>query len=123
MHLKKELLKLGIEATLEKKSDTPIIYEAKIKIPASLKFFEGHFPSNPILPAFAAIEISLEIGRSLKLLPQQIKKIPNAKFLNALKPETEIKILIRRYDTSIDFEWQHEEESQWKKACDISIEV
>lgn len=123
MHLKKALPKLDLVANLEEKNEAPLIYVATLKIPASLKFFEGHFPSNPILPAFAAIEISLEIGRSLKLLPQQIKKIPNAKFLNALKPETEIKILIRRYDTSIDFEWQIEDQLQWKKACDISIET
>ena len=41
--------------------------EAFFIIP-QLKFIEGHFPENPILPAFATLEISLALGRKLDLL-------------------------------------------------------
>lgn len=119
MHLKD----FGIEASIQEMTQAPVRYEASFTVPPHLKFFEGHFPDNPILPAFASIEISLALGRDLKLIPEKVNKIPNAKFLATVKPNTPVKVLIKDYKSSIDFEWQIEELGQWKKACEVSVEV
>jgi 3-hydroxyacyl-[acyl-carrier-protein] dehydratase len=119
MHLKE----FGIEASIKESIEAPLRYEAQFKVPISLKYFEGHFPNNPVLPAFASVEISLALGRDLKLLPEKVKKISNAKFLAIVKPEAVVKILVKTYESSVDFEWQVEEQGQWKKACDVSVSV
>ncbi len=119
MHLRK----FGIEAQLIDKDEAPIVHEAAFSVPADLKFLEGHFPNNPVLPAFATLEISLALGRDLGLLPLTAKSIPNAKFLAIIKPDTKLRVLVRNYKTSIDFEWLIEENSGWKKAGEVSVAI
>lgn len=116
------LKEFDIEASITECQETPLRFVAQFKIPPTLKYFEGHFPSNPVLPAFASIEISIALGRDLRIIPSLIKKIPNAKFLAVVKPNDTVKILVRIYDNSVDFEWQLDELGQWKKACELSIE-
>lgn len=55
-------------------------------VPADLPFFQGHFPEQPILPAVATIDLSIQwlgsqLGRKLSL-----KKIKNAKFTAPISP-------------------------------------
>lgn len=119
MHLRK----FGIEAQLLERDEGPLVFEAEFSVPADLKFFEGHFPNNPVLPAFATLEISLALGRDLGLLPLTAKSIPNAKFLAVIKPNSKIRVLLRNYKTTLDFEWQIEENSSWKKAGEVSVAV
>lgn len=114
---------LGIEASIKDIENPPTRFEAKLTIPSSLKYFEGHFPGNPVLPAFASIEISLALGRDLKLLPEKVKKISNAKFLAVVKPQDRITVLVKVYPAAIDFEWQLEEAGQLKKACEVSVDL
>jgi len=119
MHLRK----FGIEAQLHDKDEAPLVHEAEFSIPSDLKFFEGHFPANPVLPAFATLEISLALGRDLGLLPLTAKSIPNAKFLALIKPQAKLRVLVRNYKTSIDFEWLVEENSAWKRAGEVSVAI
>lgn len=119
MHLRK----FDIEGSFSDKNEAPLSHEAEFVVPSTLKFFEGHFPKNPVLPAFATIEISLALGRDLGLLPATAKSIPNAKFLAVIKPHDRIKVLIRSYKDAIDFEWQLEENNNWKKACEVSVNL
>jgi 3-hydroxymyristoyl/3-hydroxydecanoyl-(acyl carrier protein) dehydratase len=55
-------------------SESDTQHEINFEVPANIKFFEGHFPKSPILPAFAIIEISMALGRQLKILPEELKK-------------------------------------------------
>lgn len=59
----------------------------KIKLSdANHSIFKAHFPSNPILPAFIQIDISV------CLFNLKINVIKKAKFLNIIKPEDIIDI-------------------------------
>ena len=97
--------------------------EITFKVPTHLKCFEGHFPGNPILPAYLMIDISLSLGVSLKLLPSQIKEVSTGKFLAAIKPGDELKIIVEKEASSVNFIWQQKQNSEWKKASQICIEV
>ncbi len=71
-------------------------------VPTNLAYFEGHFPENPVLPAIAMIDLSLEaisqnLSRSVKL-----KKISQAKFLKVIVPGSELKIKVEKISSE---EW------------------
>lgn len=120
MHLKQ----FGVEASIKDiEENSPLKHEATFKIPAQLKYLDGHFPNNPVLPAFASIELSLALGRDLKLITETVKKISNAKFLAVVKPNDTVKIFIRLYASSVDFEWQVQDANEWKKSCEVSVDI
>ncbi len=79
-------------------------------VPKDFPYFEGHFPQNPILPALAILDGSLE---ALKFLQKGnnffIKKVKTGKFLNIISPGILIEIHILK---KIEQEW----ELQWKSS-------
>jgi 3-hydroxymyristoyl/3-hydroxydecanoyl-(acyl carrier protein) dehydratase len=95
--------------------------EALFQIP-HFKFFEGHFPGSPTLPAYAIIEISLAIARKLNMLSGIPGKISTAKFLSVIKPGDSIKIILKKTNSLVDFEWLQLQGSEWKKATELSVE-
>ena len=76
-------------------------------VPETLPYFDGHFPKNPILPAIAVLDGTLE---ALKLLTGNRKlsfeKIRSAKFLTIVTPGTVLQICL----TSVG---GHEWEVEW----------
>ena len=77
-------------------------------VPSDLPCFEGHFPSNPVLPGVAIIDKSLE---ALQILTKnsglRLSKIKSAKFLAPIGPYE--KILLKVEKTASQ-EWT----VQWK---------
>lgn len=115
------LSKSGIEVSCSNQENEIISH---FKIPLKLKFFEGHFPDQPILPAFAIIDITHELALELKLIKKENFKITNAKFLAALTPESEIEIKTQKYPNSIDFTWfVKNKDSTLQKASELSFEI
>ena len=61
-------------------------------IPERLHYFEGHFPENPVLPAIAVIDATVDAIRKSFSTKGSLVKIPTAKFLGVLKPGNDIAI-------------------------------
>jgi 3-hydroxymyristoyl/3-hydroxydecanoyl-(acyl carrier protein) dehydratase len=60
-------------------------------VPAQLPYFEGHFPNNPILPAVAVIDVSLQLIQKLQKKPHlQIREIRTTKFMSPITPNTTV---------------------------------
>jgi len=65
------------------------------KVPLDLPYFTGHFPSNPILPAVAILDISIEIVKMISNDPSlEIKTIKMGKFYEIIAPNRNIQIQI-----------------------------
>lgn len=76
------------KVNISKDKDTGI--RAQFNFPETLELFKGHFPSQPILPGVAQIEMvrfALETFFEKKV---SIKKIKKTKFSSLIKPGTPV---------------------------------
>ena len=73
------------------------------EVPEKITYFEGHFPNNPVLPAFAILDISMEIIRRIaRNSSLEIKSIKTGKFYEVIKPKHKIRIQVKNIGSS---EW------------------
>jgi 3-hydroxymyristoyl/3-hydroxydecanoyl-(acyl carrier protein) dehydratase len=61
----------------------------RLKLPADLLYFEGHFPSSPILPGVVQIDWAIGFARSLFPLQGEFKGLEALKFQQVLQPGEE----------------------------------
>jgi 3-hydroxymyristoyl/3-hydroxydecanoyl-(acyl carrier protein) dehydratase len=62
-------------------------------VPIDLPYFDGHFPLNPILPAFGILDGTLEFMKLLTKTPRlHLKTVKNAKFLKPVVPGLSVQI-------------------------------
>jgi len=65
------------------------------EIPHNLPYFIGHFPNNPVLPAVAVLDISIEIVKRISKNPaMEIKNIKTGKFYEIIAPNRKIQIRV-----------------------------
>ena len=64
--------------------------EATIEIPPSLSLFDGHFPGEPILPAAAIVDISLQFLRNAKASVADPLDLVQAKFMRPILPDARL---------------------------------
>jgi 3-hydroxymyristoyl/3-hydroxydecanoyl-(acyl carrier protein) dehydratase len=72
-------------------------------IPAGLKYFEGHFPGRPILPAVAVIDISIAVlRRALNSSSLRLDEVKNSKFTSPIIPNSNVSIA---FSQESDLSW------------------
>lgn len=75
-------------------------------VPEDLPYFDGHFPKNPIFPAVAVLDGTLEaLKLVLKDKTLSFARIRSAKFLNIITPGTPLQICLARIEGN---EWEVE---------------
>lgn len=85
------------------KNDSSI--EFSFELSKDIPFFDGHFPSRPILPAIAYLEICLKLYSEVAE-PINVYSIKKSKFLKPLSPEEKIQVLFKRKkDNHLLFDW------------------
>ncbi|MGD9842981.1 MAG: hydroxymyristoyl-ACP dehydratase [Steroidobacteraceae bacterium] len=67
----------------------------KLKVPATLCWFEGHFPDMPLLPGVVQTAWVTQFGRQYFPLPPQFRYLRNMKFMRFILPETTIELQLR----------------------------
>jgi 3-hydroxymyristoyl/3-hydroxydecanoyl-(acyl carrier protein) dehydratase len=83
-------------------------FRTQWKIPSQLPYFAGHFPEQPILPAVAMIDASMEVvRRGLGLTKIKWVELKSSKFMRPLSPGDSIQI--QAHSTSLE-DWKIE----WK---------
>ena len=72
----------------------PVRGECCWTLPNELPYFEGHFPGNPVLPAFAIVDASLEALRRIRGQEQTLymRQLRRAKFMQVLRPADKVTI-------------------------------
>lgn len=87
-------LKKAIQAA----SNQPLKWEKNRRIAQSFCFppefiaFRGHFPGNPLLPAFVQLRMAQVMLESAAQAPLQLERIDNAKFREPLPPGQSVRV-------------------------------
>jgi 3-hydroxymyristoyl/3-hydroxydecanoyl-(acyl carrier protein) dehydratase len=72
------------------------------EVPNELPYFAGHFPGNPVLPAVAVIDASLELLRRILDKPSvELKSIHSAKFVSLISPGMPVHISLRSHTSTV----------------------
>ena len=80
------------------------------RVPASLPYFQGHFPGNPIFPAVAIVDASLTlIRRQQRNENLALLGVASSKFMHPIRPEQTVQIELKELAPG---EW----EAHWKDA-------
>lgn len=103
-----EYLKL-LEITDENIKKTELGREVLVTLPGSLPWFNGHFPSQPVLPAVITTEISDALICWLyKIVP---KFVITAKFKGPIFPATNLILtILNPRDDSVSIIWRNADE-------------
>lgn len=77
-------------------------------VPNDLKYFDGHFPGNPIMPGIAIVDANAHLIQNhfLKNKPtHQLRKLVSSKFLQPVYPGMKINICITAKENEYNCEW------------------
>jgi 3-hydroxyacyl-[acyl-carrier-protein] dehydratase len=86
------------QKAIQAASNQPLKWEADRSIAQSFCFppefiaFRGHFPGNPLLPAFVQIRMAQVMLESAAQAPLQLARIDNAKFREPLPPGQSVRV-------------------------------
>jgi 3-hydroxymyristoyl/3-hydroxydecanoyl-(acyl carrier protein) dehydratase len=61
--------------------------EYELRVTRNLKWFDGHFPGNPILPGIVQIHWAIHFGGCLGFKPGGFKGIQRVKFKKIVRPD------------------------------------
>ena len=83
----------------------------RFEFPATSRFFEGHFPDNPILPGVAQVLICTEVLATSLATPVFVRELESVRFRKPLTPSTpcELTIQLPDADGRIGFAFHSEE--------------
>lgn len=91
---------------VEEKKDSTII---DLIFKGDSNFFKGHFDSHPILPGVVQLHYAFEFA--LYYLDENLKKenVKRIKFSNIIKPDTLIKLNLKRKENGIEYSYTKDE--------------
>jgi 3-hydroxymyristoyl/3-hydroxydecanoyl-(acyl carrier protein) dehydratase len=64
----------------------------KLRLPGGLLYFQGHFPSSPILPGVTQVDWALRMGRDLFPVKGEFLGMEALKFQQVLQPGDEVEL-------------------------------
>jgi len=91
--IKKEIISSATSGIEESPPDT---IKQRYRFSPDFIGFSGHFPGNPILPAFVQILMALTLTENYKGCPLKAAGVEKAKFRIPLQPDQEIEVSCRQ---------------------------
>ncbi len=74
-------------------------FTASWTVPSDLPYFEGHFPGNPVLPAVAILDATVEcLRRALADKNLNLSAVVSAKFLEIIQPNSKVRIELKLHE-------------------------
>jgi len=67
-----------------------VTLKLQIKIGHELKWFEGHFPENPVLPGVVQVHWAVSLAQQFMLEKKQFRQVENLKFKSVVLPGMEL---------------------------------
>ncbi len=75
-----------------------------VPLPADLRYFEGHFEGDPVLPAVAALQwLALRCAREAWPDLGAPRRLSALKFRRALRPGDTVRVTLTRAGQTLDF--------------------
>ena len=91
--IKKEIISSTVSRIEKPEADT---IKQRYRFSRDFIGFSGHFPGNPILPAFVQILMALTLTEKYKGCPLKAVSVEKAKFRIPLQPDQEIEVACRQ---------------------------
>lgn len=100
-------------------SDQFIVYW---RVKENIKFFNGHFPNNPVLPGVLIMEGSLEFLRKHLERDLILKKVISCKFMAPITPQMDLKIIFNKINLNTwNIDWIIKENNN--SAAKLTIQL
>ena len=76
-------------------------------VPENCPYLDGHFPTQPVLPAVGLIDGSLELIRlcAVEIDPARLS-LKKAKFTGLVVPRIKVKVSLKHFENRWDIEWK-----------------
>lgn len=85
-------------------------FNVSCTIPKNLKFFEGHFPGNPVLPGYVIIDATLAMIKKASKKDLSLSTLKNAKFMNIVRPDQAVHIILENLQNQWTATWRDSNE-------------
>ena len=72
------------------------IHELALEVPANLRWFEGHFDGNPVLPATVQLHEVLRLTATIWPNLTALRRITGAKFRRPIRPLDSLRLRLER---------------------------
>ena len=82
------------------------------EVPEDLPYFDGHFPSEPILPAVGLLDGSLCAIEMAGFYMETIK-IKKAKFKQKITPKLNLEIKVMQFEGAYQVTWNQKGSKRW----------
>lgn len=79
--------------------------EYLLYIAPGLRWFEDHFPDNPILPGVVQVHWAIRMGAELGFDARQFVALPRVKFTAVIVPDSMVKLSLSRVGTKLRFSY------------------
>lgn len=86
----------------------------RMRVPASLDWFRGHFPGRPILPGVVQLDWAVAYARHHLGIDPAIERIAGLKFLRVVRPGAELELDLQWSPQERELRFQYTEN---KQAC------
>lgn len=97
------------QTTVQSQNETEAL--CTVKVPADLKFFDGHFPGDPIVPGVAqVVAIAEEAARNVWPSLPETRGLRRVKFTLAIRPNDEVVLRLERKADRVAFRMFKNEE-------------
>jgi len=81
----------------------------RLKVPAELSYFPGHFPAHPVLPGVVQLRWIEELARQYDLISGEFLRIDKLKFMRIISKDYEVNLeLTVPKDNVLQFQFNSE---------------
>ena len=87
-------------------------HEIRIGVPSDLRWFEGHFPGNPVLPAMVQLHEVLMLARQIWPDLIRLRTVTRAKFQKPIRPTDMLTMHLHRTPGSSKIGFRYVRKSQ-----------
>jgi len=82
----------------------------KLKVPAELSYFPGHFPAHPVLPGVVQLRWVEDLARQYNLIKGEFVRIDKLKFMRIMSKDFEVVLdLTVPKENTLQFQYSSEQ--------------
>jgi 3-hydroxymyristoyl/3-hydroxydecanoyl-(acyl carrier protein) dehydratase len=68
------------------------VLEAEVRVPATSRWFDGHFPGHPVLPGIAQLAMVFDLIQGALGAPVRVLEVSRVRFKQMIRPEDHLRV-------------------------------